>query len=185
MLHSELSTKEEVLAKSHSSKATRSLPGRGLRERIAGLALAVGCGAILLGIPYLTNGHIPFVVLLLLFPILIVVAIGGLRMAFGSTSLPERYRARARRLSQSDPEQAVVDYTEALKLSEGTNRPAFRRTILYERAQIFKRLGQMDDAIADLDLYVQSLKRSGGAGASVRIATIEEEVKRLKNETRQ
>ena len=103
-------------------------------------------------------------------------------MAFGSTSLPERYRARARRLAQSDTEQALADYAETLKPSENANRPALRRSILEERAQIYKRLGQMNEAITDLNLYVQSLKEAGGAGATARIAAIKSEIQDLKKE---
>jgi len=185
MMHSKSSAKQERSAKLPPTDDAMSLPGRGLKERITGLAVAVGSGAILLGIPYLTHGRIPFIVLLLLFPFLILVSIGGLRKAFGSTSLPERYRTRARSLAQSDTKQALADYAEALKLSENANRPALCRSILEERAQIYKRLGRMDEATNDLDLYVQSLKKTGGAGASVRIAAIEEEIQKLKNTTRE
>lgn len=185
MMHSEPSTKQEMSVKSSPTHTAMPLPGRKLKERITGLAVTVGSGAILLGIPYLTHARVPFIVLLLLFPFLVIVCIGGLRKAFGSTSLPERYRVRARRLAQSDTKQALADYAKALKLSENANRPAFCRSILEERAQIYKKLGQMDEAIKDLDLYVQSLKKTGGAGASVRIAGIEDEIQKLKNTTKQ
>ena len=185
MMHSESSTKQERSAKLPPTDDAMSLPGRGLKERITGLAVAVGSGAILLGIPYLTHGRIPFIVLLLLFPFLIVVSIGGLRMAFGSTPLPERYRTRARQLAWENAQQALADYAEALTLSECANRPAFCRSIWEERAQIYKRLGNIDAAIADLERYVLSLKKDGGAGASVRIAAIEAEMQDLKDKVHQ
>jgi tetratricopeptide (TPR) repeat protein len=85
--------------------------------------------------------------------------------AFGPTLLGDRYRFRAEDLLESDPEQAIADFTKALELA-----PSYVQTgrvrIYCRRAEACARLGRTSEAIADLEQALEGWRDDLAAGRS-------------------
>ncbi len=93
---------------------------------------------------------------------LLLVAFGvvvfGLRMTFGRTPLYERYLKRAQRHLEPFPEQALVDFTEALELAPEKQKPDIRK----QRGQLYSNLGRTEPALRDLSAYAAAPRDTVG-----------------------
>ena len=128
------------------------LPARSIGTRIA--ALIIGLLFVLL-IIYLSTQMVAgfWIGLFILGPL----AAGCFKMV-GAGSIADRYEERADKYKESDPQQAIVDYTKAMETGSKSARP------IYERAKLYRKLGRRDEALHDLEnlrntRYYSSVKK--------------------------
>jgi len=164
-----------------SSCGANLLPGRPLLVRLLWLVVSAGALAVLVLVPYLAGGRIPFFGLVLLFPSGISVFVFALRMAIGAVSDAERYRIRASRFKANDPEQAVRDYTRAILFGDRKEGKSWVRAVVYDRAQVLKAANRKEEAVEDLKDYIRQMWQAG-KGKTVRVSMAQAEVIALEEE---
>jgi tetratricopeptide (TPR) repeat protein len=133
-------------------------------EQKGEIANCINCGADLLPKKSLLKSRLPALILALLyciFPWKWPRVLPSLASAFGPTLIGDRYRFRAEDLMESDPEQAVADFTKSLELMPSYVQGG-RVRVLCLRAEVFKKLGKNAEAMAD---YEQALAKGEGVSS--------------------
>lgn len=117
------------------------LPKMSAAERIVALVIGILClfGILFLSIKMIAGFWIGIFIL------------GGITAAFFKVALSrepiaDRYAERANKYKESDPEQAVADYTQSIEL--GNKSPK----VIFERGKLHKKLGRREEALCDLNL---------------------------------
>jgi tetratricopeptide (TPR) repeat protein len=133
-------------------------------EQKGEIANCINCGADLLPKKSLLKSRLPAFVLAILcciFPWKWPRVFPSLASAFGPTLIGDRYRLRAEDLMESDPGQAVADFTKALELMPSYVKGG-RVRVLCLRAEALRRLGKNAEAMAD---YEQALANGEGVSS--------------------
>lgn len=78
-------------------------------------------------------------------------AAGCFKMA-GAGSIADRYEDRAAKYKESDPEQAIADYTKAIELGIKSTTP------IQERAKLYRKLGRRQEALRDFEDFLAKTK---------------------------
>lgn len=145
-------TENSSEAQKCSQCGKKLLPGKGLGERLGSL----GCAAILLVIfvAMLSSTKIFWIPFFIIGPLLLA-AIG---YAFSKTPLHGRYMSRAQQYIESNPEQALADFSKTLELSQGRVLQVYR-----ERAKLFIKLDRKREAVSDLEKWLANPAKGRGA----------------------
>jgi len=77
--------------------------------------------------------------------------------ALGPQSMAERYEERANKYKESDPEQAITDYTKAIDLGKTSGKVSGK--IFLERGKLYRKIGRREEALADLNIAYASSAR--------------------------
>ena len=121
------------------------LPKRTVGERIVGLIIGIICLLIILVLS--TRMIAGFWIGIF---ILGGITAAAFFFALGPQSLAEKYEDRANKYKESDPEQAIADYTKALDLGKTSGKVSAK--IFFERGKLYRKMGRREEALADLNL---------------------------------
>ena len=102
---------------------------------------------------------------------IIVFPIMGIVSALKKTPVYKRYQMRAQRHQESDPEQALVDFAEALALAPEKEKAE----ILKQRSALYTKLGREESSIEDRLEYLQKDEAYQGSAAFGRIFGLDED----------
>lgn len=122
------------------------MPGRSPRLRYYAAAAALFCFTVTGGFA-LALERIPFA-----YPIIalgLLAAATAALIALTPVSAASRYQRRARANLRDNPELALLDLTRAIKLD------ANDRSLLVDRARVYRLLGRYREAAADLQSYLR------------------------------
>lgn len=122
------------------------MPGRSPHLRRYALVLAVFCFAIAGGVA-LSAERIPLAYLIV--GLGLVAATGAAAYAVLPASMSSRYRQRALAHLRVNPDLALLDLTRAIELDSND------RSLLVDRARVYRLLGQHRKAAADLQTYLR------------------------------
>lgn len=138
-----------------SQCGTNLLPGAGIRERLGQLGCFVAAGILipilaLLILPRLAVGNILDNLILMAIMVLAFVAgfgfvLLGISLAVGKTPVHDKYKRRAERHVELDPQQAISDYGNAIKLAPEAT--AF--DLLSARARLYHKQGMIEEEKSD------------------------------------
>jgi len=132
---------ENSPAGEHCVKCGSSLlPKRTIAERIVALIIGLIC---LAGILYLTTRMAAGFWIGLF--ILGGITAGAFAFALGRETIADRYEERADKYKDSDPEQAIADYTKAIELNAKSLGP------VNKRARLYRKLGRREEALRDFE----------------------------------
>jgi ribosomal protein L40E len=131
------------------------LPGAGIKERLGLLGCLVVAGILipvlaLLILPRLAVGNILDNLILMGMILLSIVAgivfiLLGISMAVGKTPVYDRYKRRAERHVDIDPQQAIADYGKAIELAP----EAIAFDLLSARARLYQKQGMTEESKSD------------------------------------
>lgn len=125
------------------------MPGRSPRTRYYALLASVFAGLVVVGV-LLSAGRLPFA-----YPIIglgLVTAGAAAAYAVLPVSTASRYQLRALAHLRSNPEFALLDLTRAIELD------ANDRSLLVDRARVYRVLGRHREAAADLQTYLRQTR---------------------------
>lgn len=122
------------------------LPGRSPRLRYYAFLVAVFCIAVVAGVAVGAE-RIPFAYLII--GLGLVTAGSAAMYAVLPVSMASRHRQRALANLRGNPEFALLDLTRAIELD------ANDRSLLVDRAGVYRLLGQHREAAADLQAYLR------------------------------
>jgi len=156
MIHCQKCNQQNVPeAQKCSQCGANLLPGAGIKERLGQLGCLVLAGILipvlaLLILPRLAVGNILDNLILMGMTILSIVAGGvfillGISMAVGKTPVYDRYKRRAERHVDLDPQQAIADYGVAIDLAP----EAIAFDLLSARARLYQKQGMIEESKAD------------------------------------
>ena len=134
---------------------TNLLPGADIKERLGQLGCFVVAGILipilaLIILPRLAVGNILDNLILMGITVLsffagIVFILLGISMAVGKTPVYDKYKRRAERHVELDPQQAISDYGNAIKLAP----EAIAFDLLSARARLYHKLGMIEEEKSD------------------------------------
>lgn len=156
MIHCQKCNQQNVSeAEKCSQCGANLLPGAGIKERLGQLGCLVVAGILtpvlaLLILPRLAVGNI-LDNLILMGAIILSIVMGivfillGISLAVGKTPVYDRYKRRAERHVDLDPQQAIADYGKAIELAP----EAIAFDLLSARAGLYHKQGMIEEEKSD------------------------------------
>lgn len=131
------------------------LPGAGIKERLGQLGCLVVAGILIpvlaflivprLGVGNILDSLIGMGMIVLSVIAGIVFILLGISLAVGKTPAHDKYRRRAERHVEIDPQQAIADYGAAIKLAP----EAIAFDLLSARARLYHKQGMIEEEKSD------------------------------------
>ena len=151
---------------SRCSKCGRTLlPGKAVGSRIKDLGWILVLFIVIYGVFLLAADKFSPLLLLLVMGVPLLIPLWGLWSLITPTDLAQKYAMRAERHVEIDLQQALTDYSEAIRLSNDRKTLPGERNLEnpyyhYDRGEVYEKMGRLKEAHADFQVAVKIGSRS-------------------------